>query len=419
MSARTDRANATNAMIASFLGWTMDAFDFFVLTLVLTDVARDFHTDKAAVALTLTASLVMRPVGALLFGVIADRFGRRLPLMIDVVFYAIVEVFSGLAPSYKVFFGLRLLYGIGMGGEWGVGASLALESVPAKWRGLLSGLLQEGYAFGYLLAAIAYPVVYHFAPHLRWRALFFLGGAPALLALFVRSRVKESAVWEKSRAPWSTYGRTVVRNWRRFLYLVALMAMLNLMSHGTQDMFPTLLKTQRHLTQSQVSFVTVISMVGAILGGLVVGGLSNRWGRRRTMVAAALLGVLVVPAWAFSPRLAVIVAGAFALQFMVQGAWGVIPAHLNELSPGALRGFFPGFAYQLGVLIAAGIPAVEAVLARHISYSTAMGTLAVAILLVGSVVIALGPEARGVSFDAPVPAAETADLVADPHRANG
>ena len=395
-----ERANARNALLAGFLGWTLDAFDFFVLTFVITDIAKDFHKSVPAIALTITASLATRPIGALLFGLLADRYGRRLPLMLDVVFYSIIEVLSGLAPTYAVFFALRLLYGLGMGGEWGVGASLALESVPAKWRGLVSGLLQEGYAFGYLLAAIAYWLV---GAHYSWRALFFIGGLPALLSLFIRAKVKESKAWEASRTDWATYGRTIKKNLKRFFYLVVLMAMLNLMSHGTQDLYPTFLKVQRHLPAYWVSWVTIISMLGAIAGGLFFGHLSERWGRKRAMITAAVLGALVVPAWAFGQGLGLICFGAFAIQFMVQGAWGVIPAHINELSPGALRGFFPGFAYQLGVLIAASIGYVESVLAGHLSYSVAMGSLAVGILLLGAVVIGLGPEARGVSFEAPPP----------------
>src|SRR5437867_1753767 len=222
-------ANRRNALLAGFLGWTLDAFDFFVLTFVLQAVAEEFHRSIPAIALTLTASLAMRPVGALIFGLMADRYGRRLPLMLDIVFYSAVEVLSGFAPTYTVFLVLRLLYGIGMGGEWGVGASLAMESVPARWRGLLSGFLQEGYACGFLLAAVAYGFVY---PRFGWRALFFLGGAPALLSLFIRAKVKEPEAWRQSRTDWRSYRTEIARNGRRFAYLVGLMAMMNFISHG-------------------------------------------------------------------------------------------------------------------------------------------------------------------------------------------
>src|SRR6185437_11059575 len=351
-----DRANQRNALIAGFLGWTLDAFDYFVLVFVLAPVAHDFHKSVPEIAFALMASLVTRPVGAFLFGLLADRYGRRLPLMLDILLYSAVEILSGLAPGYKTFLALRFLYGIGMGGEWGIGASLAMESVPAKWRGVLSGVLQEGYALGYLLAAIAYGTVF---PHWGWRALFFLGGAPALLTLFIRAKVKESAAWESSAARWTNwrgYFRSVAANGKRFAYIVLLMAMMNFISHGTQDLYPTFLQQQRHFDPRAVSLITAISMIGAILGGILFGLYSDRAGRRRSMVIAALAAILVIPLWILAPGLAWIAVGAFAMQFMVQGAWGVVPAHINELSPDAVRGFFPGFAYQLGVLIASVAP---------------------------------------------------------------
>lgn len=390
-----DRANQRNALLAGFLGWTLDAFDFFILTYVLSDVARDFHRSRPDIALTLTASLAMRPLGALIFGLLADRFGRRLPLMLDVIFYSIVEVLSGLAPGYRSFMVLRLLYGIGMGGEWGVGASLALESVPARWRGIVSGLLQEGYALGNLLAAVAYFTIF---PHFGWRAMFFIGGLPALLSLFIRAKVKEPAAWHASRTDWKTYWQIVARNWKRFLYLVLLMAMLNFMSHGTQDLYPTFLSKTRGYGPQMTAIIAIISMLGAIAGGLTFGAYSDRAGRRRAMITAALLGVAVIPLWILSPTTALLMLGGFLMQFMVQGAWGVIPAHINELSPGQLRGFFPGFAYQLGVLCASTISYIEPVLGERFSYTQSMGILAAAVLSVGALVIYLGPEAKGVRF---------------------
>ena len=390
------RANQRNALLAGFLGWTLDAFDFFILVMVLDAVAQDFGRTRPEIALTLTASLAMRPVGAVLFGIMADRYGRRLPLMLDLVFYSVVEVLSGLAPSYRAFLMLRLLFGIGMGGEWGVGASLAMESVPPKWRGVLSGLLQEGYALGYLLAAVAYFLVF---PRFGWRAMFFIGGLPALLSLFVRARVQESAAWHEHRVTdWGSYARAVVGNWRRFAYLVVLMAMMSMISHGTQDMYPTFLQHQRQFTPRDTALVTIVAMLGAIGGGVLCGLLSDRIGRRRAMMSATLAGVLIVPLWVLAPSTPLIVLGAFLMQFMVQGAWGVVPAHLNELSPPALRGFFPGFAYQLGVLAASSITYIEAVLGEHVTYAHAMGLLAAMVLLLDALVIALGPEAKGVSF---------------------
>jgi SHS family lactate transporter-like MFS transporter len=389
-------AKPGNALLAGFLGWTLDAFDFFILTFVLGAIAQDFGKSIPEIALTLTATLAMRPVGAAIFGLMADRYGRKGPLMISIAFYSVIEVFSGLAPNYGVFLALRLLYGIGMGGEWGVGASLVMESVSAKRRGLLSGLLQEGYALGFLLAAAAYYLVF---PHFGWRVMFFIGGLPALLTLFIRARVQETSAWKASRTSnWKEYGRTVKKHWKLFLYLVLLMSAMNLISHGTQDLYPTFLQEQRHFDPHKTAIITMISMVGAIVGGLLFGHISDRWGRRRMMALAAVLAILLIPLWLYDGSMAVIALGAFGMQFMVQGAWGIIPAHINELSPGTLRGFFPGFAYQLGVLIASSIAYVEAVLAQHVSYAVSMAILAGSVLILGVIVILVGPEARGISF---------------------
>jgi len=396
-----DRSNQRNAVLAGFLGWTLDAFDFFILTLVLDDVAAAFGKTRPQIALAITLTLAMRPLGAVIFGLMADRYGRRLPLMLNVIFYAIISVLCGIAPTYGVFIGLRMLFGIGMGGEWGVGASLALESAPARIRGLLSGLLQEGYALGNLLAALAFRTIYptaqtHFGND-AWRIMFFIGGLPALLSLFIRARVKEPAAFHEHRTDWHTYKRSLFANWKRFLYLVLLMAMMNFMSHGTQDMYPTMLGIAGY-TKTQIADVTMLSMIGAILGGLAFGSYSDHRGRRRSMITAATCGLLVLPLWiaGFSPALTIV--GVFTMQFFVQGAWGVIPAHINELSPAAARGFFPGFAYQLGVMCASSIPYLESALGEVFTYKQAMGGL-MAFVFVGVVLVVWrGPEAKGVSF---------------------
>ena len=392
---RENQRNARNALLAGFLGWTLDAFDFFILVMVMEGVAREFNKPISAIALTLTASLAMRPVGALIFGVMADHLGRRLPLMINIVFYSVIQVFCGLAPSYGVFLALRLIYGIAMGGEWGVGASLIMESVPVKWRGIVSGLLQEGYAFGYLLAAA---VAFYVYPHFGWRPMFFIGGLPALLTLFIRAKVKEPEAWHQSKTDWKNYWPTIASNWPRFLYLVILMTFMNGISHGTQDLYPTFLKKQLHFSVQLTSVITIFSMIGAILGGLLVGYLSDRVGRRRAMVSAVVLALCFVPLWVGVRAIPLVFLGAFLMQFMVQGAWGVVPAHINELSPGSLRGLFPGFAYQIGVLFASGIAYFEARLAETTSYGHALTYSMLAVLAIGAFVIAFGPENRGVNF---------------------
>src|SRR5947209_6737567 len=384
------------ALFASFLGWTLDAFDFFLVVVTLTAIAKEFHRTDKEIALSIALTLGFRPVGAFIFGLLADRYGRRLPLMLDLIFYSIIEVLSGLAPNYATFMVLRALFGIGMGGEWGVGASLAMEKVPPRLRGVLSGLLQEGYAVGYLLAAVCYFFVF---PRWGWRPLFFIGGLPALLTLYVRFGVKESEVWKRTRhATWGELGRGIASHWKTFLYLTLLMAMMNFASHGTQDMYPTFLERDWGFGPQARSAITAISMVGAITGGLLFGLLSDRWGRRRSMILAFVLAILIIPLWAFAPSLALLIAGAFLMQFMVQGAWGVIPAHITELSPDSVRGFLPGFAYQCGVLIAGTIAYIEAVFAARTSYAKAMALVALVVFTVAAVVAGLGRERRGITF---------------------
>jgi MFS transporter, SHS family, lactate transporter len=397
-------SNAVHTLIASFLGWALDAFDFFVLVFVLPTVAKDFHRSVPDIAFTITATLAMRPIGALIFGWCADRYGRRLPLMIDVIFYSIVEVLSGVAPTYGWFLFFRALYGIGMGGEWGVGASIAMEAVPARWRGLLSGVLQEGYAVGYLLAAAAYFLVY---PHYGWRPLFFLGGIPALLTLYIRAKVPESKSFERNRPQPGAIWRAIRDNFRRFLYVVVLMTMMNLVSHGTQDMYPTFLKIERGLDPRTVATIAIIYNIGALFGGLTFGYFSDRFGRRRAMIAAVLCGLAVVPLWIYPHSLVWLTAGAFLMQFMVQGAWGAIPAHLVELSPPEVRGLFSGLAYQFGVLLAANAALVEALIAQHLGYATALALVAATVLCGDAIVIALGSERKGSDLHASLTAALT------------
>jgi MFS transporter, SHS family, lactate transporter len=387
--------HSTTAFIASFLGWTLDAFDFFVLVFVIPAIAREFNRPISDIAYTITITLAMRPLGALIFGWMADRYGRRLPLLIDVIFYSVVEVASGLAPSYGWFLFLRGLYGIGMGGEWGVGASLAMEGVTSRRRGLMSGLLQEGYAFGYLLAAAAFFFIF---PRFGWRALFYTGGLPALLTLFIRAKVPESKAWERRRPTAVEIVEAVRGNLGGFAYMVALMTMMNLISHGTQDMYPTFLEHTHHLDPHAVASMALIYNIGAIGGGFFFGHFSDRIGRRRAMVTAVLLAMVVVPLWAYSASLWVLGVGAFLMQFMVQGAWGVIPAHLVELSPPAVRGLFPGLAYQFGVLLAANAAYAESLMAVRMGYANALAIVAITVLAAGAIVIALGREHAGIDL---------------------
>ncbi|HET7041089.1 MAG TPA: MFS transporter [Gemmatimonadales bacterium] len=389
-------ADRRAAITAGFLGWTLDAFDFFLVVLTLTAIAKEFHRSDAEIVFSLTLTLAFRPVGAFIFGLLADRYGRRLPLMIDLIFYSVVEVLTGLAPNYATFLVLRALFGIGMGGEWGVGASLVMEKVEPGKRGAVSGLLQQGYAAGYLLAALAY---FTFFPHWGWRPLFFLGGLPALLALFIRVRVKESEAWQKTRHPdWRSLVRGAAAHWRTLLVIAALMAMMNMTSHGTQDLYPTFLERYWGLDAHARALVTAISMVGALAGGVVIGRWSDRVGRRRAIAIALAGAVSVIPLWAFAPSIGLLVVGAFCLQFCVQGAWGVIPAHITELAPDGIRGFLPGFAYQCGALIASGFTLVQALFAARLSFAWTMALSAGLVFAGAATVALLGPERRGASY---------------------
>ena len=340
-----------HAVAASFLGWTLDAFDYFVVVFLVDTLAHDFGVEKSAIVLTLTATLAMRPVGALIFGLLADRYGRRIPLMINVIFFSVIELLCGFSPSFTFFLVMRALYGIGMGGEWGVGASLAMEAAPRRWRGILSGILQSGYSVGYLLAAIVARLV---LPTLGWRWMFWLGGIPALLALYIRSSVPESEAWKQHRAP-STGAvlRILASEWKRFAYLVLLMVFMMFLSHGTQDLYPDFLRTAHGAAPASVSYIAMLYNVGAIVGAIIFGAISERSGRRLGMVCALSLSLAMIPLWAFGHSLVMLAAGAFLMQAGVQGAWGVIPVHLNEMSPDATRGLVPGLAYQLGILFAA------------------------------------------------------------------
>ncbi|MGV0052129.1 MFS transporter [Mycobacterium colombiense] len=400
-------ADQRNSFIAALLGWTMDAFDYFIVVLVYADIAKTFHHSKAEVAFVTTATLIMRPVGALLFGLWADRVGRRLPLMVDVMFYSVVGFLCAFAPNFTVLVMLRLLYGIGMGGEWGLGAALAMEKVPVARRGFFSGLLQEGYAFGYLLASVASLVVIDWLG-LSWRWLFGLSIVPALISLVIRYRVEESEVWEAAQDQMrltSTRIRDVLRNGaiiRRFVYLALLMTAFNWMSHGTQDVYPTFLGAHANqgaaLSSTTVKWIVVVYNVGAIIGGLVFGTLSQRFSRRYTVVFCAVLALPIVPLFAYSRGAAMLCLGSFLMQLFVQGAWGVIPAHLTEMSPDAIRGLYPGVTYQLGNLLAAFNLPIQERLAESHGYPFALAATIVPVLIAVAVLTLIGKDATGIRF---------------------
>src|ERR1700719_1171368 len=387
-----------HVVAASFLGWTLDAFDFFLLVFVLKDIAEEFNTEITDVTFAILLTLAMRPIGAYLFGRAADRWGRRPILMIDVLLYSIIEFASGFAPSLTVLLVLRAIFGIAMGGEWGVGASLTMESIPPHARGFVSGLLQSGYPTGYFLASIVYGVLF---PYIGWRGMFMVGVIPALLVLYIRRTVPESPSWSKQAVVERGSSWAVVKShWRLGIYAVVLMTAFNFFSHGTQDLYPTFLQVEHRLSPHAVGIIAVIYNIGAICGGSLFGTLSERFGRRRCIIIAALLSLPVIPLWAFSNSPALLAIGAFLMQFTVQGAWGVVPVHLNELSPDTARGTFPGVVYQLGNLLASVNATLQAGIASHFggNYGLALAVVAGSVAVIIAALTAVGTEAKGIVF---------------------
>ncbi|PXW27176.1 MFS transporter [Paraburkholderia caballeronis] len=395
MSWTRDQKNVT---IAAYLGWTLDAFDFFLTVFVLKDIAAEFNVKIPAVAFAITLTLAMRPLGALIFGRLADKYGRRPTLMLNIACYSLLELLSGFSPNLATFITLRALFGIAMGGEWGVGGALTMETIPPKSRGIVSGLLQAGYPSGYLLASIVFGVLFQY---IGWRGMFFVGVLPALLVLYVRSHVPESPAWkamEKRTRP--SLLTTLKHNLNLSIYAIVLMTAFNFFSHGTQDLYPTFLREQHHFDPHTVSLITIVLNIGAMAGGLFFGAMSERIGRRRAIFIAALIALPVLPLWAFSTGPVLLALGAFLMQISVQGAWGVIPVHLNEISPDEIRATFPGLVYQLGNLFASVNATLQASLAesRGGDYASAMAIVAGTVAVVIAVLILFSRERRGIDM---------------------
>jgi SHS family lactate transporter-like MFS transporter len=390
-----------NTFIACFLGWSLDAFDFFILTFCLSAIATQFQAKVSAVAEAIFLTLAMRPVGAFLFGIMADRFGRRVTLMVDIIAYSVFELASAFAPSLTFLLITRLFFGIAMGGEWGVGAALAFETLPAEGRGFFSGLLQEGYAVGYLVAALVYRTIF---PMIGWRGMFVVGALPAFLIIYIRTKVEESPAWLQGKVARKTeghMGKDIMTYVGTFLFLVVLMFAFNSFSHGTQDLYPTFLQKDHHFSPETVGLIAIIANIGAIFGGVVFGSWSEKIGRRKAIVIAALLAIPATRLWAYSHTVPMLALGGFIMQFMIQGAWGVIPAHLNELSPAAVRGTFPGFAYQLGNLLSSRNVVIQARLAEQRYGGIFAPVLAWTVLITASLVAVVtwfGKERRGVDL---------------------
>jgi len=389
-----------SAIWASYLGWTLDAFDFFLMVFMLSTIAREFGTDVKAVAQGVFLTLAARPLGAFIFGWLGEHFGRRPVLMADIIFFSVFELASGFAPTLTSLLVLRFLFGVGMGGEWGLGASLVMESIPAKLRGPVSGLLQSGYPSGYFVASLVYFLLFD---TIGWRGMFMVGVAPALLVLLIRMHVKESPVFEARRGKARANPiAELVRHWKIALYLVVLMTAFNFFSHGTQDLYPTFLQKQHHFDTHTTGILAAVMNLGAIVGGISFGIWSERIGRKRAIIIASLLALPVIPLFAFSVTPLMLALGGFLMQVAVQGAWGIVPVHLNELSPPLARSLFPGFAYQLGNLIASKNAPIQAGIAEAHgdNYGLALALVCGTVAVVIAVWTALGPERKNADFAA-------------------
>jgi MFS transporter, SHS family, lactate transporter len=390
------------AVGSGILGWVLDSFDFFVLIFLFDVLAARFHVSKASVVYTLTLTLAMRPLGAFFFGALADRFGRRRPLIFCVLYFSLCTVMSGLAPNFAIFVVCRALYGIGMGGYWGIGASYAMESSPRRFRGVLSGLMQAGYPLGYLLASVAMQTL---APAFGWRVLFFSGAPAAVVIVMLTLFAPESEAWKQHR-PASMRGifEALVEHGRMFVYLLVMMGVMMCLTHGTQDLYPDFLKSlpgiaAKTLVGMKAPYgMAILYTMGGILGCLFFGHLSQRIGRRKAIVLALAIALLSIPAWAFGASLGALLAGSMVMQFGVQGSMGVVPAYLSELSPDAVRSLFPGLVYQFGVLLASPATAVEFVLRDHFGYPWALTMFEASAIGLTIVLFWFGTEARDRSF---------------------
>src|SRR6202451_380869 len=387
-----------NTFIACFLGWSLDAFDFFILIFCVNALALQFQTKVSAITEAIFLTLAMRPIGAFLFGLMADRFGRRPALMVDIIAYSVFELASAFAPSLKFFLIMRAFFGIAMGGEWGVGAALAFETLPAEGRGFFSGVLQEGYAVGYLMAALVFGTVFRFV---GWRGLFIICALPAFLVIYMRTKVDESPAWTQGQVAKKKEGRLgkdILTYLGTFAFLVVLMFAFNAYSHGSQDLYPTFLTKDHKFNPQTVGFIAIIASLGALTGGILFGTWSEKIGRRKAIVIAALLAIPVIPLWAYSPTIPMLALGGFLMQFMVQGAWGVIPAHLNELSPPAVRGTSPGLAYQLGNFLSSWNGVKQARIAEQRyggMFAPVLGWTVLIVATLVAVITASGRERKG------------------------
>ncbi|MXP66808.1 MFS transporter [Pantoea sp. Nvir] len=392
-----------NVAFGSFASWTLDAFDFFILVFVLSDLAQYFHNAVYDMSIAIMLTLVVRPIGALLFGRLAEKYGRRPILMLNIVIFSLFELLSAWSPNFVTFLAFRMFYGIAMGGIWGVASLLVMETIPDRSRGIMSGIFQGGYPCGYLLASITFGL---FFDMVGWRGMFMIGALPILLLPFIYFKVPESPVWLAARKHQKSKGLLLIirQYWKLSIYMVLLMACFNFFSHGTQDLYPTFLKLQHQFDSHTVSLIAISYNIAAILGGIFFGALSEHIGRRKAIILASLLSLLVLPLWAFSSSFWVIGLSAFLMQFMVQGAWGVVPTYLTELVPANARAVLPGFVYQLGNVIASVNTMLQSRIAEAYNgnYGLGMAIVAGTVAVLICLFVAFGRETRGIEISGSV-----------------
>ncbi len=382
---------------ASYLAWTMDAFDFFLLVFVIKDIAGEFKVGIPTVTLAVTLTLACRPIGAFLFGRLADHFGRRPILMINIAVYSLLSFSTAFVPNLLVFLLVRAAFGIGMGGIWGIGSSLSMETIKPESRGVVSGLLQSGYSMGYLLASVVFGLLY---VHVGWRGMFMVGIVPAMMLIpYVFAKVPESPAFQGKHVRKASTFEVLRKHWKLTLYAIAMMSVFNFFSHGSQDFYPTFLQKVHGLNPGAVGTIAIIYNIGAVIGCLLFGSLSQRFGRRRMMITSALLAIPTIWLWAYSPTVAMLTLGAFMINFFVQGCWSIIPVHLNELSPSEARGTFPGTVYQFGNLVASSNLTIQALIVERTGdYGFALAIVVFCAAVGISLMLAFGPEAHSVDM---------------------
>ncbi len=376
-----------NFFAVAFAGWTWDAFDFFAVSLNVAEIAKSLDVSKKDITWGITLVLMLRSVGAVIFGVAGDRYGRKYPFIINLLLLVVLQIATGFVKTYKQFLGVRAIFGIAMGGMFGNAAATAFDDCPPEARGVISGILQEGYAFGYLLVVIFNRALTDTTPK-GWRSIFWFSSGPALVFAIWRLFMDETDAFKAQQQIRKLKNNDQMNNtakqflsdgakalkvyWLYIVYLIIMMAGFNFMSHGSQDLFPTMLTTELGFGRDRSTVTNSVANIGAIVGGIIFGHLSSFIGRRLAIIICCIGGGAMIYPWAFV-RSDAINAGVFFLQFFVQGAWGIVPIHISELSPHQFRAFITGTTYQLGNLASSASSTIQATIGERFPLRDANG----------------------------------------------